>query len=89
MFKGRSTVDTIAIVFALSVAWAIVAAGATIGLLALTDRTDDAVDVVGYFESVITTTVGAMLGLIAGRAGGRTKNDVPPTETTTREDESA
>lgn len=74
MFAGRTTTDVVVIIFALAIAWAIVAAGATIGLLALTDRADEASDVIGYFENAITTIVGAMLGLVAGRAAGRDKN---------------
>ena len=67
MFAGRTTGDVVAIVFALAVALAIIGAGCTIAVLALTDRSDDAADVVGYLESVLTTALGAVLGLIAGR----------------------
>jgi hypothetical protein len=67
MFKNRSVVDTMILVFTLAVAWTIMTTGVAIVIIQIVKphaNTDRAVDAIFGLVSAI---LGALLGLIAGR----------------------
>jgi ABC-type nickel/cobalt efflux system permease component RcnA len=67
MFKNRSVVDTMILVFTVAVAWTIMATGVAIIVIQIvkphanTDRATDAI------FSLVSAILGALLGLIAGK----------------------
>jgi len=67
MFKNRSVVDTMILVFTVAVAWTIMATGVAIIVIQIvkphanTDRATDAI------FGLVSAILGALLGLIAGK----------------------
>lgn len=67
MFKGRSVVEIMILVFTIAVAWTIMATGVAVIVIHILKphvNTERAVDAIFSFVSAI---LGALLGLIAGR----------------------
>ena len=67
MFKNRSVVDIMILVFTIAVAWSIMMTGVAIIVIQIVKphaNTDRAVDAI---FSLVTAILGALLGLIAGK----------------------
>jgi len=71
MFKNRPAVDVVVIMFAVTVSVILVLA--TIGVISvrLLNPEVDLRNAEGAVGSILTTVVGSLLGLVAGRASGK------------------
>lgn len=63
----RSTLDLMILVFTFTVAFSILATGATVAIVEIQDPEADTERVVEILTTLITAILGALLGLIAGK----------------------
>jgi len=78
LIVGRSVTDLIILTFTLVVAISILATGATIAIIEIKDPTTDTTAIVETLTGMITTIIGALLGLIAGKNESRSAPPAPP-----------
>jgi len=64
----RSVVEIMILVLVMVVSIAILASGMTVAIIEITHPESDTTDIVDALTSTITTILGALLGLIAGRS---------------------
>jgi hypothetical protein len=70
MFRNRSVIELMVIVFTLVVSFALLATAAFIAVVEIRDPTVDTDQAVDGLFSAITVIVGALLGLLVGRSEG-------------------
>lgn len=68
VLAARSVTDLMILTFTLVVAISLLATGATIAIIEIRDPTTDTSAIVETMTSTITTIIGALLGLIAGKS---------------------
>lgn len=68
MFKNRSVVEVMVIVFTLVVSFSMLATGAMIAVVEIRDPEADTSNVVDVLFTSITIVLGALLGLLAGKS---------------------
>ncbi len=70
MFKNRSVVEIMVIVFTFVVAFAMLATGALVAVVEIRDPETDTTDVTRTLFTAINIVLGALLGLLAGKSEG-------------------
>jgi hypothetical protein len=63
----RSTTDLLIIMIAGTICFSVLAAGATVGIIEITNPTVDTSQAVGMIADVINTLIGLLAGFLAGR----------------------
>jgi len=69
MFRDRSVVELLVLVFTFVVGFAIIAIGATVAIVEIRDPDTDTASITQALMTLISGILGALLGLIAGRSG--------------------
>jgi hypothetical protein len=67
-FRNRSVVEIMVLIFTGIVGFSLLALGATIAIVEIRDPTTDTSSAVQALTSILSGIVGALLGLLAGRA---------------------
>jgi len=80
MFRNRSVVEIMVLTFTVIVAFSLLALGATIALVEIRNPATDTSAAVQSLTSILSGIVGALLGLLAGRAEGLAALSVRPEE---------
>ena len=78
LLAHRSTVDLMILAFTFVVGFSILATGATIAIIEITNPSADTTTVVESLLTIITGIVGALLGLIAGKGESSKPPAAPP-----------
>ncbi|MET0785490.1 MAG: hypothetical protein ABWY25_02135 [Paenisporosarcina sp.] len=81
MFRNRSVVEIIVILFTIVVSFSIIATGFMVALIEIRDPTTDTSDTVRTLFTSINIILGALLGLFAGKSSGMEKLGVRPDQT--------
>jgi amino acid transporter len=68
MFRNRSVVEIMVLIFTIVVAFAIVSTGAMVAILEIKDSSVDTDGIVNSLLSIISGILGALLGLLAGKS---------------------
>lgn len=68
MFHNRSVVEIMVILFSLVVSFSLLATGAMVAIVEIRDPTADTDTAVDVLFTAITVILGALLGLLAGKA---------------------
>ena len=68
MFQHRSAIEVIVLVFTAVVGFSLLGLGATIAIVEIRDPTTDTSTAVAALASTLSGIIGALLGLLAGRA---------------------
>ena len=68
MFTGRSAVDIMTLAFTALIAFIVVLGTLLVAIAEILDPTIDTSDAVGGLAGIITAILGALLGLMAGKA---------------------
>jgi hypothetical protein len=66
--KGRSVVEIMALTFTFITAFGILATGALVAIIEIRDPTTDTEALVDVLFALMTTIVGGLLGLLAGKS---------------------
>jgi rRNA processing protein Krr1/Pno1 len=78
LLAARSVTDLIVLTFTVVVAVSILATGATIAVIEIRDPATDTTAIVDTLTSTVTTIIGALLGLIAGKSEMSSRPTPPP-----------
>jgi hypothetical protein len=77
MFKNRSVIEIMVLVFAFTVASSVVLTGTVIIILTVVQPTRDVDNIVRALTSIVSGMLGALLGLLAGKSEGMGLNNRP------------
>jgi hypothetical protein len=80
VFANRSAIEVIVLVFTAVVGFSLLGLGATIAIVEIRDPTTDTSTAVAALASTLSGIIGALLGLLAGRAERSSLSRPPESE---------